>query len=36
MSSAIETSSLVKVYGSVRALDGLDLEVGEGEIHGFL
>ncbi|KXA88946.1 hypothetical protein AKJ37_05940 [candidate division MSBL1 archaeon SCGC-AAA259I09] len=35
MSSAIEASGLVKTYGSVRALDGLDLEVGE-EVHGFL
>ncbi|KXA88729.1 hypothetical protein AKJ61_04310 [candidate division MSBL1 archaeon SCGC-AAA259B11] len=35
MSSAIEASGLVKTYGNVRALDGLDLEVGE-EVHGFL
>lgn len=36
MSSAIETSGLVKTYGSVKALDGLDLEVEEGKVHGFL
>ncbi|KXA99484.1 hypothetical protein AKJ40_03055 [candidate division MSBL1 archaeon SCGC-AAA259M10] len=36
MSSAIETSGLVKTYGTVRALDGLDLEVEEGKVHGFL
>lgn len=27
---------LVKVYGDVRALDGLSLEVKEGQIYGFL
>ncbi len=27
---------LVKTFGSTRALDGLDLEVAEGEVHGFL
>jgi ABC-2 type transport system ATP-binding protein len=27
---------LVKEFGSVRALDGLDLEVRPGEVHGFL
>jgi ABC-2 type transport system ATP-binding protein len=26
----------VKTFGSVRALDGLDLHVAEGEVHGFL
>src|SRR5690242_13818563 len=34
--SAIEVSGLVKRFGSFRALDGLDLEVSEGEVHGFL
>ncbi|GAA4915306.1 ABC transporter ATP-binding protein [Nonomuraea thailandensis] len=29
-------SGLVKSYGRTRALDGLDLRVGAGEIHGFL
>lgn len=36
MGYAIEISGLVKFYGSVRALDGLDLGVEEGEVHGFL
>ena len=27
---------LVKKFGSVRALDGLDLDVRPGEVHGFL
>ena len=29
-------SSLVKTFGSTRALDGLDLHVDDGEVHGFL
>jgi ABC-2 type transport system ATP-binding protein len=33
---AISVSGLVKTFGSVRALDGLDLTVAEGEVHGFL
>ncbi|RBY75541.1 ABC transporter ATP-binding protein [Geodermatophilus sp. TF02-6] len=36
MTTAISVSGLVKTFGSVRALDGLDLEVGTGEVHGFL
>ncbi|KZM71417.1 ATP-binding cassette domain-containing protein [Nocardia terpenica] len=36
MSSAIVVRDLHKHFGPVRALDGLDLEVGEGEVHGFL
>jgi ABC-2 type transport system ATP-binding protein len=36
MSEAISVTSLVKSFGSVRALDGLDLEVRSGEVHGFL
>jgi ABC-2 type transport system ATP-binding protein len=36
MTAAIETRGLVKRYGSTVALDGLDLAVGAGEIHGFL
>jgi ABC-2 type transport system ATP-binding protein len=32
----IRTDGLVKDYGSVRALDGLDLEVRRGEVFGFL
>lgn len=34
--NAIEVRSLTKNFGSVRALDGLDLTVAEGEVHGFL
>jgi ABC-2 type transport system ATP-binding protein len=36
MANAISISGLVKDFGSVRALDGLDLTVAEGEVHGFL
>jgi ABC-2 type transport system ATP-binding protein len=32
----ISVRGLVKAFGSVRALDGLDLEVRPGEVHGFL
>ena len=32
----IDVSGLTKSFGSVRALDGLDLRVREGEVHGFL
>src|SRR5919112_5122664 len=34
--SVISVRGLVKTFGSVRALDGLDLEVRPGEVHGFL
>jgi polyether ionophore transport system ATP-binding protein len=34
--AAISTSGLVKSFGSTRALDGLDLSVATGEVHGFL
>ncbi len=34
--NAIETSRLTKRYGSVTALDGLNLEVEAGEVFGFL
>jgi ABC-2 type transport system ATP-binding protein len=36
MTSAIVVSGLHKSYGSTHALDGLDLEVETGEVHGFL
>ncbi|MFG1960447.1 ATP-binding cassette domain-containing protein [Nonomuraea sp. NPDC049028] len=36
MTPAIAISGLVKAYGPTRALDGLDLTVGTGEVHGFL
>src|SRR5919204_2807543 len=34
--SVIAISDLVKTFGATRALDGLDLEVAGGEVHGFL
>jgi ABC-2 type transport system ATP-binding protein len=36
MSAAISTEGLVKTFGRTRALDGLDLTVTTGEVHGFL
>ncbi|MFZ0323388.1 MAG: ABC transporter ATP-binding protein [Actinomycetes bacterium] len=36
MSPAIEMSDVVKSFGTTRALDGLDLTVETGEVHGFL
>lgn len=36
MTPAISTAGLVKTFGRTRALDGLDLSVGTGEVHGFL
>ena len=36
MTSLIETTGLEKKFGRVRALDGLDLSVTAGEVHGFL
>jgi ABC-2 type transport system ATP-binding protein len=33
---ALSTAGLVKSFGQTRALDGLDLEVDTGEVHGFL
>src|SRR5687767_3521463 len=36
MTSAIVVSGLHKSYGSTKALDGLDLTVTTGEVHGFL
>jgi len=33
---AIQISGLVKTFGRTRALDGLELEVAAGEVHGFL
>jgi ABC-2 type transport system ATP-binding protein len=34
--SVIEINGLVKTFGSTRALDGFDLSVRRGEVHGFL
>jgi ABC-2 type transport system ATP-binding protein len=36
MTTAISVSGLVKTFGQTRALDGLDLTVRTGEVHGFL
>jgi ABC-2 type transport system ATP-binding protein len=36
MVALVDAIGLVKTFGSVRALDGLDLQVDEGEVHGFL
>jgi ABC-2 type transport system ATP-binding protein len=36
MTTAISVSGLVKTFGQTRALDGLDLTVQTGEVHGFL
>lgn len=32
---AVRAAGLTRRYGGVRALDGLDLEVGVGEVHAF-
>jgi len=34
--TAITTTGLVKTFGHTRALDGLDMTVNTGEVHGFL
>src|SRR4051794_15272083 len=36
MDTVIEAVGLEKRFGRVRALDGLDLSVSAGEVHGFL
>ena len=36
MPTAIDVRGLAKTFGRTRALDGLDLTVAEGEVHGFL
>ncbi|WP_117215401.1 ABC transporter ATP-binding protein [Allorhizocola rhizosphaerae] len=36
MENAISVSDLIKNFGRTRALDGLDLTVTRGEVHGFL
>src|SRR4051794_36100541 len=36
MSDAISISGLVKTFGGTRALDGVELSVRTGEVHGFL
>ena len=34
--AAIDIQGLVKAFGPHRALDGLDLSVARGEVHGYL
>jgi ABC-2 type transport system ATP-binding protein len=36
MTNAIETSALVKTFGNVRALDGVDLAIRAGSVYGLL
>ena len=36
MASALDVTGLVKTFGRTRALDGLELTVRAGEVHGFL
>src|SRR5258706_15077071 len=36
ITTAIEVAGLVKSFGRTRALDGLDLSIRTGEVHGFL
>jgi ABC-2 type transport system ATP-binding protein len=36
MTEAIDATGLIKRFGRVTALDGLDLQVHTGEVHGFL
>ena len=36
MDHLVEIDGLVKTFGRTRALDGLELRVREGEVHGFL
>ncbi len=36
MENVISSTGLVKTFGQTRALDGLDLQVRRGEVHGFL
>ncbi len=36
MDILVSISGLVKTFGTTRALDGLDLDVSDGEVHGFL
>jgi ABC-2 type transport system ATP-binding protein len=36
VTNVISMTGVVKRFGSTRALDGLDLSVAEGEVHGFL
>ena len=33
---AVVTENLVRRYGAIRAVDGIDLAIGEGEVYGLL
>src|SRR5262245_62308035 len=36
MTTAISVANLHKAFGATRALDGLELKIDAGEVHGFL
>jgi ABC-2 type transport system ATP-binding protein len=36
MATTVDIAGLVKAFGGTRALDGLDMAVHPGEVHGFL
>lgn len=36
MTNAVETEALTKIYGGVRAVDGLNLRISQGEVFGLL
>ncbi len=36
MSTAVEVSEVVKIFGNIRALDGLSFEVKSGEVFGLI
>jgi len=36
MSYAVETQNLVKIFGNIRALDGLNFKINQGEIFGLI
>ena len=36
MSAVLATRGLVKRFGRLRAVDGIDLDVGEGDVYGLL
>ncbi|HWG13835.1 MAG TPA: ATP-binding cassette domain-containing protein, partial [Streptosporangiaceae bacterium] len=36
VTAAVDAAGLVKTFGQLRAVDGIDLQVGQGEIFGVL
>jgi ABC-2 type transport system ATP-binding protein len=36
MATAMQATGLVRTFGKIRALDGLDPQVDTGEVHGYL